>query len=316
MNLAELKKRTVGNDLLDIIEVLINKNDILSDLEYEAANNGGSHIYNRRAVNGAGSWRGINEGVAPTSSQTSLHEESLGIYENVASFDAHLLNLVNAAQLRDQEVNNKIEDVGDQIADAVFYGTGTDKKPLGLINREEYSSLSSSQVVSADGTGSNISSIFVVTNDIRNGLFVAHAPQGAAGIVVDDIGIVSEGTTTKRRVQDIYVTWNGAVCVSHPLNIARVANVQTDSTSDSYWKSVNLSIIDALAKIKSPIAGKTVIYVNRDVQAVMDKAAFVQGNMYWTPGAQGFGGQVVATFKGYPVKVCDAISSTEDSVIA
>jgi len=308
MNLVEIKKRLNGSELLPIIEVLLNKNDILSDLQYTPANNGGSHKYLRRFANGVGSWKGINEGVTPSTSQTDLLEESLAFYENVASFDVNALKLANAAELRDQEVNNKIEELGDQITSSVFYGSGIAKNPLGLINRDEFSALSSAQVIGADGTGAFLSSAYVVTNDIANGLFIAHAPEGAAGIEVDDMGVVSQGTTSKSRVHDIYVTWNGAVVVANHKNIARVANIQTDSTS---YQGVQLALIDALANIKNPTPN-TVIYVNKDVQAMMDKGAFTQANLFWTPGD--FGGNIVARFKGFNVKRCDSIVTGETVV--
>jgi hypothetical protein len=309
MNLVEIKKRLNGSELLPIIEVLLNKNDILTDLQYTPANNGGSHKYIRRFANGTGEWKGLNEGVTPTTSQTDLKEESLAFYENVASFDVNALKLANASELRDQEVNNKIEELGDQIAASVFYGSGIDKNPLGLKFRDEFSALSSAQVIGADGTGSYLSSAYIITNDIANGLFVAHAPEGAAGIEVDDMGVVSQGTTTKSRVHDIYVTWNGAIVVANHKNIARVANIQTDSTSN--YQTVQLALIDALANIKNPNPS-TVIYVNKDVQAIMDKGAFSQSNMFWTPGD--FGGNVVARFKGFAVKRCDAIVTGETVV--
>ena len=81
LTLLELAKRTNNNALSAIVEVLDETNEWLEDAIWLEANQAMSHITTQRTSIPKGTWRRLNQGVAPEASSTYKMVEGIGILE-------------------------------------------------------------------------------------------------------------------------------------------------------------------------------------------------------------------------------------------
>ena len=75
---------------------------------------------------------------------------------------------------------------------------------------------------------------------------------------------------------------------------------------------VNL-LIKAVNKLKFRNKGKIVIYCNRTVHTALELIAANKTNTHFT--SKEVGGVDVLSFRGYPIRLCDAITDAEDRVV-
>jgi len=309
-NLIELAKRQNGDARLPIVEKLIQETALFEDADFRPANNADSHVYVQRSVNPSGAWTGVNVGLNATHSQTEKKNESISFYESLSAIDAKILKMADGGQsFKEDEVFAHTTNVSEQISYGFCYGSGVNEL-RGITGRTDYDALADAQVVGADGTGANITSAYIVN---WSDVYFAYPKNGIGGVDVVELG---EGLHYKDDgsaylADRTVITFGAGLVVSNPRQIARLANIQLDSTSTTYWEHVQYQMVEAINNLQNT-NGNVVIYVNRAAQTVLEKGQLSKGNTFYQPTE--VGGFKIGSFRGIPVKRNDLISSTETAV--
>src|SRR5690606_24016210 len=92
--LVDVMRRTDPNGAIaNIAEVLTKKNPFLEDMVFQEGNLSTGHRYTSRHSLPSVSWRRFNEGVRPSKSGTTQHDEACGMLEGFSAVDTELAKL-------------------------------------------------------------------------------------------------------------------------------------------------------------------------------------------------------------------------------
>jgi hypothetical protein len=311
LTLLELAKRTNNGNLIAIAEVMDETNDILKDAVWVEANQLTSHLITRRHSLPSGSWRRLNAGVAPESSATSQFTEAIGMLEAYSEVDKKLVDIApNPKQFRADEDMAFIEGMSQNVADTLIYGNMAThpERFYGLATR--YNDLSCSNVFSAGGSGSDLTSIWVVQWGVRTVHLIYPKNSKTLGIQARDLG---EDTTTdangnKYQIYRTHFTIDVGLAIRDERCVQRQCNIETSGASNLWSDDLLIEMLNNL-----PYGGKgAVIYCNKTIKTQMDIEAKDKSNVNYTAG-NAFG--VPTTyFRGVPVRQVDAILNTESEV--
>lgn len=310
----------------DIVEVLADTNEIIMDMLWVESNQPTSHVSTIRTGLPAGTWRMFNYGVPQEKSRTVQVTDGMGMLETYASIDTALANLNgNTAEFRFSEDRAFIEGLNQSFADTVFYGASTEpNKFIGLAPRynatpqDSDDSLSTFNIIDGGGEANANTSIYLVVWGANTvyGIF----PKGQkAGLASRDLG--------EDRIQDengnwyqAYIThykWDSGIVVKDWRYVVRIANIDVaalatfGSGADTSANLIRL-LIQACNRIPSFGMGKPVFYTNRTVHTWLEIMASEKVNVNLT--MSDYGGEKIVTFRGIPIRRCDAILNTEADV--
>lgn len=302
MNLQELAKRFLGTEILPIAERLAKKNEIFASAQWREANNGFSHMYNYRVTNPTVENFGINEGITSSASETVKDQATLALMGSAAEIDIELLNM---APDKDQFVTDELfahaDEVAKQFALQFFYGTGSNQID-GICNRSAYSSVGD-QVVSMDWTGASTSAYIVNWGE---GAYLAHPKNTLAGVDVESLGKTVVSVGAKRNVVEYFTTkLRAQLVIPDVTHISRLANINPNMDAGTSLTSALLKAINRLNDDSN-----AVIYVNKNLAAIMEASNVIQVNVNYTP--EEFGGKgPIGRFRNHPVHIVDYIYDTE-----
>lgn len=322
LSLLEIAKRKdpKGNSIA-IAEVLQKHTPIMMDAVWREANGASYHKFTRRAYVPAGTKRGTNQGVVADSSKTTEHTAQIAIFQNYSDIDQKLLEMsANPAETRMYEGKGVIQGLGQSFETELLYGSlGTDPNGFeGLANM--LGTLALDNVIGAGGTATN-TSIYAVNWGIGKTYCVYPKGSPTAGIEHKDLGFqtktyydtdAANGSQYMYQVsRDLYGI-NGGIVVEDPRSIGRIANINASNGVDED------DFIDLLAQFRNPGASDQIVfYCNRAVWAQVNKLAFGASATLtaFYPVTDPFG-NVVSSFMGYPVKLAEQITNSEDTVPA
>lgn len=303
-----------------IVELLSQTNEILADMLWMEGNLPTGHRTTVRTSLPTVQWRLINNGVQPSKSTSAQVDEACGMLEAWSEVDVELAKLNgNSAEFRLSEAHAFIEAMNQEMASTVFYGNaGTAPEEFnGLAVRYNSTSGGSGQnIVLGGGAGgqTDCMSIYLVCWGAQSvhGIF----PKGSmAGLAHKDHGEVTVETsagvagTRMRAFQDQWV-WKTGIALRDWRYAVRIANI--DLSSD------NADFIDLMTKavhrIPSLGMGKCAFYVNRTVRQRLDllRRADVSAGGGLT--YDNVDGKIVPSFRGIPVRVCDALTVAESAI--
>lgn len=317
LTLADHARRTdPDGKVASIVEILSETNEILDDMLWLEGNLPTGHRTTVRSGLPQVAWRKLNYGVQPGKSTTVQVDDTAGSLEAYSEVDRDLALLnANSADFRLSEASAFLEAMSREMAETLFYGD-TDVDPekfLGLSAR--YSTLSAANggnIIDAGGTGSDLSSIWVVTWGARtcHGIF----PKGsAAGINHQDLGEVTLEDDAGGKYQGFrdHWQWKAGLSLRDWRYVVRIANIDI-SDALSGTTGLDKLLIRALGRIPSMNAGKTAIYLNGDLKTALDVEAGDNQNVNLK--LDEFGGKPLTTFRGVPIRKVDAIGSSESQV--
>lgn len=331
LNLVELAKRsTPKGSFASIAEVLTKTNEILKDAPYVQANGDTVHKFTRRASLPTGSRRKLNFGVAAESSQTTEHWAGIAMFETYSQIDKRLLDIsVDPQATRNSEAISFIEGLGQTFANEIFYGSKA-TNPTGFDGAAtQLNSLSTANgyILGCGGTASagsgDLTSVYIFDWGTDKVHLVYPKGSTTAGITHQDLGevtdteVVSSVTYYKQVVRDRFAI-DGGLVIKDPRSVARLCNIEStiDLTGtfagDNRYEN-NLDprlLITLLNKMKNPKGA--VIYCNVGVKTQFDLLAYDKANGFYT--AQNIFGESITMFRGVPIKLCEAISNTEEQV--
>jgi len=327
LNLIDMHKTDAN--VGPVIEVLTKQNPILDDAVAMECNKGSTHLHSIRTGLPTPAWGALYKGIPQSKSSQQSVEDTTGFLEARSGVDTRLLELAkDPGQMRLSEANAHIEAMNQEMATGVFYHdtATTPEKFKGLAARYNVrgGGGAGNQVVHGGGASSDNTSIWFVTwGDHATHLLY---PKGTkAGISRQDKGEqrVLDGDSNPYYVKEELFTWHIGLAVKDWRYNARIANIDV---SDMLAGNVDLHslMIDAYYKLQSTRldskSSRIAIYMNRGVMATLDKlAANIGGSaknsaLQLTP--RELEGKMVTTWRGIPIRECDAILNNEAVVPA
>ncbi|HID9280218.1 TPA: major capsid protein [Serratia marcescens] len=301
-----------------IVELLEQTNPILTDMVFVEGNLPTGHRTTVRTGLPAATWRLLNYGVQPSKSTTAQVTDSTGMLEAYAEVDKALADLNgNSSEFRLSEDRAFIESMNQNQAETVFYGDTriNPQRFTGLSARYNDKSAKNAQnIVDAGGTGSNLTSIWLVvwgTNTVH-GIF----PKGQkAGLDHKDLGeqTLVDDNGGKYQGYRTHYKWDNGLSVRDWRYVVRIANIDTTKLGADDGPNLAKLMVQALHRIPNLQMGKAVFYMNRDAAEYLDIQATEKASLaisvketegvFWT------------SFRGVPVRTCDALLSTESQVV-
>ena len=306
-----------------IVELLAQTNETLLDMHMKEGNLPTGHRTVVRTGLPSVAWRLLNGGVTPSKSTTAQIDEQCGILEAWSEVDVALAKLNgNVGEFRASEAKAFIEAMNQEMASTLFYGnSGTAPEEFtGLAPR--YSAISGAtnaqNVITGSGSGSDNSSIWLVGwgENTISGIF----PKGSkAGLEHNDYNEVTVEVTAgvagnrMRAYQERFV-WNAGIALKDWRYVVRIPNIDVSNlvANSSAADLVNL-MIKATHRIPSLNMCKPVFYMNRTCFQMLDiqrREDVVTGGLTYAE----VDGKRVASFRGIPIRICDALTETEAAV--
>lgn len=315
LTLKELANRLdPGGELNDITEVLAQDNEWLEDAIWLEANDVFSHRSVRRSALPSGSWRALNQGVATEASQTEPYTDVIGMLETYAEVDRELVRAApNPKQFRMDEATAFIEGLGQTLAATFVYGNAntSPEKFHGLAPRMA-SLAATANVIGCSGTGSDLTSVFVVQWG-RTKVHMVYPRNSKMGISHEDLGEVTLQDSNSNLYQgyrDHFQVKAGLV-VRNPRSIARVCNIESTGSSNLFDEDNLIKVLNRM-----PIRGKgSAIYMNETVLSQCEILLKDKTNVNFTPSrGEGLAGEPFMYFRGNPIRKIDQIVITESAL--
>jgi hypothetical protein len=194
LGIVEVAKRTNNGAVQRVAEVLSRFDDCIADMQWVPANQLASHVHTRRLTLPTGTWRKMNNGVAPEISQTKQIVENIGRLESWAQIDEAVLAtlLGDKVAFRQTENDAFIMGLGQTFVTA-FVGADTLADPEkfdGLRIRTNALTAATTyppKVLGVGGAGSDTTSVF----------FIQWGPDRCHMIYQPDIGPSSASAPVK-----------------------------------------------------------------------------------------------------------------------
>lgn len=337
LTLADWAKRLDDRGkIAGIVELLSQTNEVIDDALFVEANSFTGHRTTVRTGLPQGTWRLLNYGVQPTKSTTAQITATCGNLEAYSEVDKDLADLANnKEQLRMSEAVAFMEGMNQQVAQMVFYGNEATnpERFTGLSPRYNTVNTATAQtannVLDAGGTGSNNTSIWIVSwgENTVHGIF----PKGKlAGLQHRDLGEDTLFDANGGRYQGYrdHFKWEIGMAVRDWRYCVRVANV--DVTLLNGGSAANLINLLIRAFYKMPTApagvtpiqstdastvrgGRTIIYCNKTIRTYLDLQAMNKSNVLLQLGE--VNGRPGTTFRGVPIRTVDQLLNTEARVV-
>ncbi|QNQ56168.1 major capsid protein [Serratia liquefaciens] len=318
LTLADHAKRMdPDGKIAAIVELLSQTNPILTDMVYVEGNLPTGHRTTVRTGLPAAAWRLLNYGVQPSKSTSAQVTDSCGMLEAYAEVDKALADLNgNTNEFRLSEDQAFLEAMNQQMAETVFYGDTriNPQRFTGLSARyNDLSAKNAQNIIDAGGTGSNLTSIWLVVwgTGTVHGIF----PKGqAAGLSHKDKGEVTLEDAEKGKYEGYrtHYKWDNGLTVRDWRYVVRIANIDTTKLGADDGPNLAKLMVQALHRIPNLQMGKAVFYMNRDAAEYLDIQATDKASLaisvketegvWWT------------SFRGVPVRTCDVLLSTESQV--
>lgn len=344
LNLADWGRRVdpLGR-IDDIAEVLSQANEVFDDMLWREGNLPTGHKSTIRTGLPKGTWRMLYQGVPFTKSTTAQITEGTGMLEAYSRVDRALAELDgDVAEFRLSEDNAHLEGLSQQMATTIFYGNAfvTPQQFTGFSPRFNTVCTSTAQnaynVLDAGGTGSSNASIWLIGWGDRT-CFGIFPKASKAGLVFEDKGDIRPGFDANGNEFEAYTSyfkWMAGLCVKDWRYVVRIPNIDTTSTAGGLASATPPDLFALLSKAvvrfptlnmrasgitKTDAPDQTApgispaIYVNRTVREYLDIQAIRDKNVLLRPTE--YAGQPVVEFRGIPIRVCDALLSTEARVV-
>ena len=314
--LEQAKRIDPSGSQAQIVEVLNRKmGELMADAPWLPSNDIWTNKSTRRASLPTGTRRRLNQRISASVSRTS---EILDVIENLEDWcevDAMLVDsMPSPALFRSGEVDAFIEGLGQTIASDILYAdSNVDPDALhGLAPR--MSALDSRFVIGAGGTGSDLTSIYLVTWGQPTAYLIYPKNMAATmGVQHEDEGkVTSETSDGKMQVYRDHFQIRCGLVVRNPRAIARYANIAQASVGANTFNEDDL-----ITLINNMVKGPgTRMYVNETILTQMQIRAKDKNNVYYTPGGNALSGEPPLYFNGIPIRQIDReiLLNTEDAI--
>jgi hypothetical protein len=335
LTFADWAKRTdPDGKVAKIVNILSQTNEILDDMLWVEGNLPTGHKTTVRTGLPQAAWRLLNYGVPRAKSTTAQVVDTCGMLEVYSEIDKDILELNgSSSSFRLSEDLAFLEGMNQQMAQTLFYGNTAvnPERFLGLTPRFSSVSTTTAQtannVIDMGGTGSTNTSIWVVVwgPNTAHGIF----PKGSrAGLQHNDIGewTLTDPNGNLYHCYRTHYKWDCGLTVRDWRYVVRIANIDVSTLSGGSSPDLIKALIRALHRLPTqPVSagteqtsdaldegislGRTAIYCNRTIRTWLDIQATNKTNVLLR--MDQFDGKPVTTFRGVPVRTCDALLNTE-----
>lgn len=328
--LADVVSRLDGEHKIDseIVEVLSETNEMLQDITTLEANGVTEHLTTVRTGLPTATWRMLNYGVQPSKSTTAQVKDSIGMVAALSEIDVKLGEINGWKEAwRRSEDSAFIEALSQMVQRALFFGndkTGSEQI-LGLAPR--YASGKKSvadnavNVINAGGTGSNLTSIWLVTWSPKT-LFCTYPKGSRAGLQHKDLGtyMTNDPAGGKYQVAGSLYEWDLGLVLRDWRYCVRIANIdptaiKADVSDASYTGPKLLELMTtATNRLPSMSGGRMAFYMNRDLVNALELQAQNTKNVQLSYDHV-TNAHPVLRYRGIPVRRVDALTATEKAVV-
>jgi len=329
------KRREDDGKVSAIVEMLSQTNEILEDSLWMEGNLPTGHKTTVRTGLPSATWRLLNYGVPKAKSTTAQVIDTCGNLEVYAEVDKDIADLNgNSAEFRLSEVKAFLEGMNQQVASTMFYGN-TSVNPerfMGLAPRYNTITAATAQtaanVISAGGSGSDNTSIWIITwgSDTTHCIF----PKGKiSGLQHRDLGedTVLDAANNQYQAYRDHFKWELGLTVRDWRYNARICNIDISDLSGGSAANLINALVRAIHRLPTIMQsgtttsdapsingamGRTVIYCNRTIRTYLDLQAMNKTNVLLK--YEEWNGKPVTTFRGIPIRTCDAILNNEAQI--
>jgi hypothetical protein len=312
------------NKYQEIAEVLNETNEMLDDMTFVEANGVTEHVTTVRSGLPTVTWRKLNYGVMPSKSKTKKVKDSLGMLEAFATVDKKLAELNGMKESwRTSENTAFIEAMSQTLQRAVLFGDST-KDPeqiMGLAPRfntiQKSKAENAINVIDAGGTGSNLTSIWLVAWS-PDTVFCTYPKGSKAGLVEQDIGeeAAYDEDGGEYRVLKTHYAWDIGLVVRDWRYVVRIANIDLDTLKKDPDAEGGADLIDlmtdAIERLPNERKGRLAFYCNRQISTFLRKQRRYAKNVNITQ--EEVAGRKVTAFDGVPIRRVDALTVGETQV--
>jgi hypothetical protein len=317
---------THNNEIINVAEVLNETNDVIQDAIVQRANDMTGHVISRRTALPAPSWVKIGAGWDATVGTLQQVRETIGQLKARYQCPKDLMDISpNPAKYRSQQERAYIEAMGQEFANTLVAGSTTAEPPEefdGLRARYKTLATTDSAYVADNGgvagSGSIMTSIWFIqwTPGACYLIYPRNAEGG--GIKKEDKGLVytladnSSNTPTieyNNKQLWAYITefeWRVGLCIEDTRTVKRLANISTNSATDSATLNED-NIIKVRNNFKT--SGTIYMYCNETVFTQLQILAKDKSNVHWGPDSPF--GKPQMYFLDMPVRRLDGITNTE-----
>lgn len=306
-----------------VVELLDQMNAVYQDSVWKEGNLPTGHRVVVRKSLPSPSWRRLNQGVSPTKATTEQIDEYCGMLEDWSEVDKDLAELngeVNAFRL--QHARAHLEGIVQEWSSTFFYGNHdtAQEEFTGIAPR--YASAASGDtiqnVIDAGGSQSDNTSIYLV--GWGDPVYCVYPKGSKAGIFHENLGLQTVETSTgpgggKMRAYQDHWQLKGGLCVEDWRFIVRIGSIDISSLiADGAGSSVKLMeyMLKAVHRLPRLEGITPAFYMNRTVGEMLDVQAMNKSNLYLMAGNEE--GKRKLSFRGIPIRICDAITETESLV--
>ena len=325
LTLADWAKRLEPNGGIttSIVELLSQTNEILEDMLFVEGNLATGHRTTVRTGLPTVAWRLLNQGVSTSKSTTAQIDEGIGMLEAWSEVDEDLAALNgNTNEFRLSEAQAFIEAMNQEMASTLFYGNSS-------ISPEEFTGLSirysdpaatnGQNVIDAGSSDTDNSSIWLVVWGSQSvfGIF----PKGSqAGLQHNNLGLQTAQTSTtlggtRLRVWQDQWKWKCGIALRDWRYVVRIGSIDISNlVAKSSAADIIELMIKAIHRIPNIRMGRPVFYMNRTIMEMLDilrrDDVIAGGGLTW----ETVDGKIQYTFRGIPIRVCDALLQNETAV--
>ncbi len=320
--LLDVAKRTDSSGrIATIVELLALTNPMIDDMPMIECNDGTRHQTTVRTGLPAVTWRKLNYGVANSKSRTAQIADTTGMLETYAKVDKALADLNgNTAAFRLSEDKAFLEAMSQEAASTILSGD-TDVDPekfLGLGPRfdDHTTAESKDQIILGDGSGgTDQTSIWIVGwgPESVHGIY----PKGSTGGLQardlgEDTSVDSNGL--EFQIYRSHYKWDLGLTCRDWRDVVRICNIDKSNLTKNAASGAD--IVDLLTQgVEQFGSGKSVnavIYCNRSIRSWLRRQIQnkTSSQLTW----ENVAGKPVMMFGEFPIKRCDAITSSESVI--
>lgn len=328
-DVAKSKNKQIGK----VAEVLVQHNAMLNDIPYMEMNEGTIHKEDIRSALPEVYYRKANQPIPASKSTIEERTFTASHFESKSQIDEAVAKrggVDRIAYNRWNQAQGHLQAHSQELADLMIYGSPStsNRKSAGLF--DIYSTLSASeetskQIIDAGGTGSDNTSILKVHWGDRSifGIFPKGTNSGLTrkdmskgGNLVQIHGTDENGNAgTFWGYEEDFMTDHGLVVKDYRQG-CRIANIDVSNLISGAGAADIIDLmISANYKIDDLSNGKGVFYCNRTIFAHLHKQALTKVGAGAGLTYENFEGKPVLMFLGDPVRLMDALVTSEARVV-
>ncbi len=312
------RRQDPDGKIADIVEMLNQTNEVLTDMVWVEGNLQTGHRTTVRTGLPSVTWRKLYGGVQPSKSKTAQVTDTTGMLEAYAEIDKALADLNgNTAAWRMSEERPFMEAINEELVQTLFYGNeGTEPEAFtGLSPRFNLSTANNGEnVIKADGAGTDNASIWLIDwgpNSVHGII-----PKGSvAGIQHQDFGEVTieniDGAGGRMQAYRSHYRLDAGVTVRDWRAIVRICNIDRSLlTADAATGSNLPNLMFQAEERLGGLGGRAAWYMDRGIMTKLrqQSSAAVKNS---TLTIENVGGVRLTSFGGKPIRRVDQLSGDE-----